>query len=331
MKRVLQGFFFWGLVVTGHAQSYHFSQFFSTPLLVNPANTGLTDGPYRFATNFRSQGGNGGAPFMTGYFSADASPMRSILPEGHKAGIGMYVMNDRAMNGVLQTNSIGVSTAYHVGLDPYGEHSVGIGVQGTYHQRRLDYSRLTFENQYGPSGYNPAAPIGEQLNAQRRHFFDLNTGFIYNLSQEHRSFFAGMAVYNILRHREGTITSDYTMPLRLTVQSGAQFWVGERGKIHFSVTAMSQANAAEVTVGSAYGYQLTDGDKNELMAGLWYRNKDALIPYLGYQTKTFQAGLSYDYTVSALKTVSQLRNGYELILLYKAPDNRELKMLIPWY
>lgn len=322
---------FWVNVVAGHSQSYHFSQFFSTPLLTNPANTGFTEGPYRIATNFRSQGMNGGAPFFTGYFSADVSPLRGSLPEGHKAGLGIYVMNDRAMNGILQTASIGMSTAYHVGLDPYGEHSIGIGVQGTYHQRRIDYSRLTFENQYGPGGYDPSASIGEPLDVQNSSFFDLNTGVFYNASLENKSFFAGMAVYNILRHQENITGNEYMMPLRLTFQSGAQFWTGERGKIYFSLTAMSQAKAAEITFGSGYGHQLTDGDKNELMAGLWYRNKDALIPYLGYQTKTFQAGLSYDYTVSAQKTASQLRNGYELTLLYKAPDNRQLKMLIPWY
>ncbi len=322
---------FWLATMAGSAQSYHFSQFFSTPLLTNPANTGFTEGPYRFATNFRSQGMNGGAPFLTGYLSADVSPMRGSLPEGHKAGAGLYVMNDRAMNGVLQTNSVGLSTAYHVGLDPYGEHSIGLGVQGTFHQRRIDYSRLTFENQYGPGGYNPGAPVGEPLDAQKGQYFDLNAGIFYNASLEYKSFFAGMAVYNLLRHREGMAANAFTMPMRLTFQSGAQFWIGERGKAYFSLTAMSQAKATEVTGGSAYGYQLTDGDKNELMGGLWYRYKDALIPYLGYQTKTIQVGLSYDYTVSALKTASQLRNGYELTLIYKAPDNRQLKMLIPWY
>ena len=84
-------------------------------------------------------------------------------------------------------------------------------------------------------------------------------------------------------------------------------------------------------MGGAYGHQLTDGDKNELIGGMWYRYKDALIPYLGYQTKVFQLGLSFDYTVSGVKTGSQVKNGYELTLLYKAPDNRELKVLVPWY
>src|SRR5690242_13340262 len=107
-------------------QSYHFSQFFSTPLLTNPANTGLIDGPYRLASNFRSQGNPGGNPFLTGYLSADISPFSRYLPANHKAGIGLYAMNDRSLSSVVQTNSVGMSIAYHVGLDPNNEQSVGL-------------------------------------------------------------------------------------------------------------------------------------------------------------------------------------------------------------
>ena len=243
------------------AQSYHFSQFFSTPLLTNPANTGFTEGPYRVASNIRSQGLNGGASFFTGYFSADVSPLRSQLPEGHKAGLGLYVMSDRAMSGIVQNNTLGMSAAYHVGLDPYGEHSVGLGVQATYNQRRIDYSRLTFENQLGPGGFDPGLPVGEPLDFQSRHFFDLNAGINYNASLEHKSFFAGFAVYNVMRHRDNTMDKSFSMPTRFTFQTGAQFWVGEYGKIYGSLTALSQAKANEITFGGAYGYQLTEGEK----------------------------------------------------------------------
>jgi type IX secretion system PorP/SprF family membrane protein len=314
-----------------HAQSYHFSQFFSTPLLTNPANTGFTDGPYRFASNIRSQGLQSGSAYFTGYFSADVSPLRNHLPQGHKAGAGLYVMNDHSMNSAIQTNTIGLSAAYHVGLDPYSEQSLGLGVQATYNQRRIDYSKLTFENQYGPGGFDPSLPVGEPLNFNSRHFFDVNAGLVYNASLEDKSFFAGIAVYNILKRRNNFIADEFVMPTRYTFQSGAQFLTGDYGRIYASFTAMSQANAREVTLGGAYGQQLTEGDKNELMYGLWYRYGDALMPYLGYGRKTFQVGLSYEFTVSPLQNATRLKNGYELTLIYKAPDNRELKVLIPWY
>jgi type IX secretion system PorP/SprF family membrane protein len=312
-------------------QSYHFSQFFSTPLLTNPANTGLLDGPYRLASNFRSQGNPGGNPFLTGYLSGDISPFRNYLPVNHKAGVGLYAMNDRSLGSVVQTNSVGMSLAYHVGLDPNNEQSVGVGFQGTFNQRRIDYSKLTFENQYGPTGWNPNQGIGEPLDYNSKSFFDVNAGIIYHANLEDKSFFAGISVYNILQHKENLLVEDFKMPTRISLQGGAQFFIGEYAKIYTSLTSMSQANANETTIGGAYGLQLGDGAKNELTGGLWYRVGDALIPYLGYQRDGFQAGLSYDYTVSGMKTGSQIRNGYELTLLYKGLDKRQLKMLIPWY
>ncbi|HET7899014.1 MAG TPA: type IX secretion system membrane protein PorP/SprF, partial [Flavisolibacter sp.] len=101
MKNILLGLCLFILTETARSQSYHFSQFFSTPLLTNPANTGFTEGPYRFASNIRSQGMSGGSNYFTGYLSADVSPLRSQLPQGHKAGLGAFVMNDQSMNGAL--------------------------------------------------------------------------------------------------------------------------------------------------------------------------------------------------------------------------------------
>ena len=325
---------FVALLMAGEAgaQSYHFSQFFSTPLLTNPANTGFTEGPYRLASNFRSQGMQGGNAFFTGYISGDVSPLRNTLAQGHKAGLGLYIMNDQSLGGALQTNTIGLSAAYSVALDEYGDHNIGVGFQGTYNQRRIDYSKLTFENQYGPGGYNPALPVGEILDYTNKHFMDVNAGIAYNALLEDRSFFAGFSVYNILRHKENVTGTEFKLPTRYMLQAGAQFFSGTYGKLYFSATTMMQAKAMETTAGAAYGQQLTDdGEKNELMFGVWYRYKDALIPYVGYQVKAVQVGLSYDYTVSSLKTGAQVRNGYELTLLYKAIDKRELKTLIPWY
>lgn len=315
------------------AQSYHFSQFFSTPLLTNPANTGFIDGSYRVASNFRSQGmSGGGSPYFTGYLSADISPFRDSLANGHKAGLGMYVMNDKSLSGALQTNSIGMSAAYNVGLDKLGQHSLGVGLQGTYHQRRIDYSKLSFENQYDPNGYNPSLPIGEVLDNRSKNYLDVNAGILYNAILKDKSFFGGISLYNILKHEENFLGDDFKMPTRLMIQGGAQFTTAEYGRVYFSLTSMTQAKANETTIGGAYGLQFGEKIiKNEVRFGMWYRYKDALIPYVGYYYEGFQAGLSWDYTVSSLKTATQLRNGFELTLLYRIVNKKELRTIIPWY
>jgi len=330
MKKII----FLLMLITGKlasAQSYHFSQFFSTPLLTNPAHTGFTEGPFRVASNFRSQGTANGNMFFSGYASADYSLFRNKITEGHKAGIGLFLMNDHSLAGALQTNSVGLSTAYNVGLDPYGEHSFGLGIQGVFHQRRFDYHKLTFENQFGPNGFDGSLPVGEPMDYNRRHSFDLNAGVMYNVNLQDKSFFAGFSAYNLLSHNDAVLAEEFKMPIRLNFQAGARFYVHEYASVYSSLTSMYQNGANQLTLGGAYGYQLTDGNKNELIGGMWYRLKDAVIPYIGYQRDGFQVALTYDYTVSSLKKAPRLKNGYELTLLYKAPDKRELKTLIPWY
>ena len=332
MKKFVLGFYSVILASAADAQSYHFSQFFSTPLLTNPANTGFTNGPYRVSSNFRSQGMPGGSSLFTGYLSADVSPLRDKLTEGHKAGVGLYIMNDHSLGSAIQTNSFGLSAAYHVGLDIYGEQSIGVGLQGTYNQRRLDYSKLSFESQYGPQGYDAALPIGEALNFDSKGFFDINFGAVYNRNIGGQSFFAGAGVYNILQHKENILEQQYKLPMRLTFQSGLQTPLSETENVYVSLTAMYQSKATELTLGGAYGYNISEQEgKNELIGGLWYRYKDAIIPYIGYQGNSFQAGFSFDYTASAQRTGAQVRNGVELTLIFKAPDKRDLKVNIPWY
>jgi type IX secretion system PorP/SprF family membrane protein len=315
----------------GEAQSYHFSQFFSTPLLTNPAHTGFTDGSFRVASNFRSQGSGNGNTFFSAYASADYSLFRNKIVNGHKAGVGIYLMNDHSLAGAMQTSSIGVSTAYNVALDPYGEHSLGLGFQGVFHQRRFDYSKLTFENQFGPNGFDGSLPLGEPMDFNRRQSFDLNAGIMYNILLPDKSFFAGFSAYNLLSHNDNVLAEEFKMPIRLNFQAGARFFVHEYASVYSSLTSIYQNGANQLTLGGAYGYQLTDGDQNELIGGMWYRLKDAVIPYVGYQRDGFQVGLTYDYTVSSLKTAPRLRNAYELTLLYRSKDKRELKTLIPWY
>jgi hypothetical protein len=93
-----------GCLLAG-AQTYHFSQFYSTPMMVNPANTGNTGGPYRFATNYRSQWRNEGTPYTTFIASGDAHVMKGVLGEGNTLGLGLTFLNDKAMDGLMITNS----------------------------------------------------------------------------------------------------------------------------------------------------------------------------------------------------------------------------------
>src|SRR6187549_3041927 len=86
------------------AQDPHFSQFFASPLTLNPALTGKFDGLFRVAGNYRDQWPAISKAFITSTISVDMGILRNKLSETDTWGIGIMGMTDRAANGILTSN-----------------------------------------------------------------------------------------------------------------------------------------------------------------------------------------------------------------------------------
>lgn len=319
------------LCAEARGQTYHFSQFYSTPLLVNPASTGLTPGPYRLAANYRSQWNAGGSPYNTFTISGDAQILKNKLQEGNILGAGLVFLNDKTMDGAVQTNSLTFSTGYHVSLDQDNIQTIGLGFQGTYNERRIDFSRLQFENQYGNGGFDPSLPIGENFDGGKKYYFDVNVGGMYSFALEDRSFFTGLSMYNILKKQDSYLTEQFKAPTLFSAIAGGDIDVGVNNSFYFSGNYRRQGKASEFTAGMAYAFFLDQEGYSAVKIGLWHRLKDAIIPYAGFTYAGLQVGCSFDYTISAAKTQSEIRNTFEISVLYIATDKTELKRLIPWY
>jgi type IX secretion system PorP/SprF family membrane protein len=331
MKKILIPLLLCILALSGMSQSTHFSQFYSTPLLINPAATGATSGPYRVAANYRSQWNSGGSPYTTFTFSGDAHILKDKMAEGNTLGLGLVILNDKTMSGALQTNSVALSAGYHIALDAENIQSIGVGFQGSYNERRVDFSRFQFENQYGNGGFDPTLPIGEGLESGKKYYMDLNAGAMYSFALDDRSFFAGAAAYNLLKKPESYLTEQFKTPTLYSFITGGDIDVGFNHSLYFSGNFRQQGKARETTIGMAYGFFVDQEGYTAVKVGMWHRLKDALIPYASVAYNGVQVGCSFDYTVSGAKTQSQIRNTFEISLIYIRPDESELKRLIPWY
>src|SRR5215216_2171615 len=230
MKRipiiVIAIIFLLNLKTSCYAQSYHFSQFYATPLLNNPAFTGYTEGSYRAAANFRSQWAQGSTPYLTTSLSFDVRSLKNLISENDKAGFGIYFMNDQSSGGALQNNFLGISAGYNKSLDDYGEHTIGVGLQGVFNQRKIDYSKLSFESQYGSNGYDPSLPVGESLNLGTKVQFDMNAGILYNYKHDYNALFGSFSIYNAFRHEEGIEAEQFKMPVRYSFMAGGHVAIG---------------------------------------------------------------------------------------------------------
>ncbi|MGH2644673.1 MAG: type IX secretion system membrane protein PorP/SprF, partial [Chitinophagaceae bacterium] len=95
MKRHLTWFLFIGFLIIrlpAKAQDPHFTQFFASPLTLNPAFTGLFSGDMRVAANYRSQWSSIATPFITSTISADMGILKNVIPYNDIWGVGALVL-----------------------------------------------------------------------------------------------------------------------------------------------------------------------------------------------------------------------------------------------
>ncbi|HWC54182.1 MAG TPA: type IX secretion system membrane protein PorP/SprF, partial [Chitinophagaceae bacterium] len=74
------------LVSASNAQDPNFSQFFASPLTLNPALTGKFDGVYRVAGNYRNQWPTINNAFTTATASIDFGILKNRIPDYDQFG-----------------------------------------------------------------------------------------------------------------------------------------------------------------------------------------------------------------------------------------------------
>lgn len=332
----MRKFFFTCLILAatlfGKAQDPNFSQFFVSPLTLNPALTGKIDGNYRLAMNFRNQWPSINNAFRTYTASFDAGILKNRIPDYDQFGVGVIGLTDKSGNGVLQHNYIGLSTAYHKALDESGFHQIGLGFQGVYVNKRLNTDALKFEDMLRADGFTGLTTEDFTNYRLNLSYFDLNAGFFYNgTTNGSNNFYLGASMYHLNRHEETfTDTGHYFMASRLTVQAGGMVPLGDYNAFHFSTMHSRQANAVNTVIGGAYMLNINPDEwsPTNLYIGSWFRFGDAVIPYVGLEFGEFRVGASYDVNVSSLKPASNMRGGAEFSLIYiKRPVDPNAKKL----
>ena len=302
-----------------NAQDPHFSQFFSSPLTLNPALTGKFDGTLRVAGNYRNQWPAFNNVYTTSTLSLDFGILKNKLPDFDTWGVGILALTDQAGGGILTNNYIGLSTSYHKALDEDGFQQLGIGFQGTYGQKRLDNSKLVFEDQLTPFGFTGVTQDIFSSANLNINYFDVNAGLLYSGSTSDRNnYYVGASMYHINRPKESFKGGNWNIATRTTISAGGYFPVSDILTLHTSGIYQVQNKSSEITIGGAIAAAIDaqSTDPSNVYIGSWFRVNDAIIPYVGIEFAGMRIGASYDVNISSLKAGSQSRGGMEISIIY---------------
>jgi type IX secretion system PorP/SprF family membrane protein len=320
-KTILLAFFCLQLVSFVEGQDLHFSQFFNSPLTTNPANTGfIPDADYRVGAHYRNQYSSIlAAPYKTISVFADAQLFRNQIENGW-LGLGGLILSDVAGSGGLRSTKIYGSLAYHQQLGNSSLLTAGFNVG--WANKRIDQSKLSFPDQFDGKFFDNTLPSSVVLTNNNVSYLDVQAGLNYAYFPTEDIYVnGGYSIHHVNRPQETFFSGapdSSRIPMRHIGFINALLKVNDRVIINPNIYYTTQAKSSEFVLGLNANYNLSgEGGEKQLLAGVYYRAGDAVIPMVGFEIKNIRFTFSYDATTSGLKTFNNYQGANEFNLIKK--------------
>lgn len=277
------------------AQDVSFSQFYASPLYLNPAFAGSVEIP-RFTVQYRNQWHAFNNAYTT-YNAAFDFPVEKL-----GGGLGVFLLNDAQANNMLNSMQVNVAYSVHVRLSE--KFRLNGGIQGGLIYNSLKVRELVFpDNLAAQSGSRAVSGELQYLTEPDYFFPDFSAGVM--LYSEH--FFYGGAVHHLAEPQQkfsGSNENSAKLNRKYTAHFGARLPVYIYGHRQKRIDISPHLVVQKQSVFSQINYGLMATRKN-ISAGLWFRQNigiqyDAVIFQVGFSKNRWQLTYSYDVTVSGL-------------------------------
>ena len=299
------------------AQDIHYSQITSSKQLINPALTGSMDENLKLETKYRSQLFTTASTYNTSSIALDAKiPMPNKVTDDVLA-VGGMVLLDNVNNGVFRTTQVTLNAAYHkvLGSNYQSKSILSFGTGVTYGESKLDYSLLSFDQQFDFDGFNLSLPTGEPTMLAKTANFSVSTGLLYSRIAESYRFSFGVAGYHLNEPKQ-SILNDANQKLSKRLVYYSDLGINLNPGLVLNVSAMhqSQAKSAETIIGSYLSFNMTD--RSTLKFGVFDRINESIIPYFGFRIGKVALDITYDVNTGAWNSTFTRPKSFELCLKF---------------
>lgn len=350
MKIILRVVFLFYLlsVITVKAQDLHFSQFNENPSLINPALTGVAS-VFRVSAIYRDQWRTVTVPYKTYGISVESrfkttswnkvegKSMTFSKSSFSKFAGGLSFYSDKAGDGNMSINQLNASLASFVTIN--SNNKLSLGLQGSLAQRKIDFSKLIFSNQYNGKGYDETMINGENVASQVFMYPDFSAGLnwsyitkdnLVGLNKQKKAN-VGIAVYHINKPNQSYLGKN-GVKLDMKYVFHGDFLFGIAGtNIGIAPTYLVQFQGPikEFVAGTLIKYYIHEDSKytgiiqrTAVNIGAFYRYNDAVIFSFSYDKRQqYSIGFSYDLNLSGLSKASKLSGGPEITLKFNTANS----------
>jgi len=314
----------------GFSQDVHFSQFNMNPLGLNPAMAGATSG-LESIINYRSQWRSVTVPYKTFAASVHGSFVKKKSSRNFFAA-GINFINDEAGDGILKTNQVNLSLAYHIRINK--TNKIGLGFMTGWGQRKIDFTNFQWGSQYESGQFNSALEPGENYSNPTFSYLDFASGIVWSFNNE-----AGkikVTGNNYLKGSFGISMFHFNRPDYSFNNTGEKLWtkyvIHGNTLISIQNTKIAlnpgfifnkQGPNTLILVGSMVRYDLAQESKYTgnlkgagLYLGAYLRAGDAIVISSQIELSNYSIGFSYDTNISTLRPSSNGRGGFEISIRF---------------
>ena len=190
-------------VFTSSAQDHLYSQFFNSPLYLNPALTGQFKADLRMNLIYRNQWTQ-----VPGTLSYVSGSIDYNVPR-FGGGIGLLFTRSSEGTAYLDKTNLSGLYSYSIGSEDF---VLSFGLQAGFTNRKIDYSKLIFGDQVDPSlGIIPGTSSAGDLPFNNKFYFDSGIGTNLVIGE----FNIGVAMQHINQPNESFTGQPAKLPMRL--------------------------------------------------------------------------------------------------------------------
>lgn len=303
---------------TIQAQDIHFSQFFNSPLNVNPALTGIFNGEKQIYLGYRNQWASVPVPYTTFTLAYD----QKIYPKYNDKyfwGLGFVANYDYQGDSKLAVTNLKILANYSYIINPRNIISFGLDLNGD--QRKFNEGNLRWGNQWNGDRFDPNRATGENYERTDYFFFDIGAGINYRYQKNNRSWMnLGVGGFHLIQPVQSFYNNDVqtTLPIRLSGVFNSSIKMGTGFDLLLNGLYQTQGVYSETVLSLMGRFYLNvkPGQQLALDIGGGTRLNDAWIIMMGLNNKNWYVGLSYDITNSGFKVANNSRGGPEVHFRY---------------
>lgn len=323
---------FLGRIHQLEAQDLHYSQYFNAPLNLNPALTAFSPSNHRIILNNRNQWASVTVPYKTFSASYDTK-LINRKKKGDFIGLGVLFNKDEAGDSKYGTTQAGLSLSWVKALNGRKNNILSLGIQGSYFQRSIDYSQLYFPDQWNGNSSSINTPHNEIFTVNQFFFYDLSAGAHWFWTTSARfNLNTGISASHLNRPNQSLMNEkSANLDIKYQFYSEAEIELSRPYDLLPSIYYAKQGIYQELLFGIRLHYKVHQNKGNyfALSTGLFGRNKDAMVIYVGMDYRTVKIAATYDFNMSSLSIASQYMGGMELSIQWLISNRKTSRKIKP--